>query len=286
MVLRADDLCDHASYKGGNERKYRRSANGFTRQILCKEDECNRPVIVAQRKEPIQLWKFLVQVALFTRWGARARSRALFQHVTKCRGEALEEEQRRRHLEPPPAALPPRAAPTASTAPWVVIPAQPGPSATTPSGPVTKIVCGEAPEQRAWIYGICVAPSLDLPPFPSLAAEDAYILQPLPGDGQLLDNTSPFPGRSFEDVAASAECSWWCAQVLNFALQNNPMRPEIYVFAFYLYCRLRLVRDSIVRLNGAGADPQNKRVFRRNFGSPWPWTLRAWTSLRSTTATS
>ena len=267
MTIRVDDLCEHSTYKGGTEKRFHRSANGYTRQVICKEPECDRAVISAQRKEPLQLWRFLVQVALCTKWGSRARSRALFQHVTKCRGDALEEDQRRRRLEPPQAGPPQRAAPPTSTAPWVVIPEQPaasrpGPSASASSGYVARIVRGDPLEQRVWIYGVCLAPSLELPPFPTLADEDSDILQPLPSDGQLLDNTSPFPGRSFEDVASSAECSWWCAQVLTFALQiNNPMRLEIYVFAFFLYGRLKLVRDSLVRLHGAGSDPQNKRVF-------------------------
>ena len=37
------------------------------RLITCKEGECNRSVIQAQRREPSQLWKFLVLVAMCTK---------------------------------------------------------------------------------------------------------------------------------------------------------------------------------------------------------------------------
>ena len=67
--------------------------------------------------------------------------------------------------------------------------------------------------------------------------------------------------RTFEEVSSSAECSWWCSQILTFALHNNPMRPEVYSFAFYLYGRLRLVRDAVTRLHGVGSD-SGKRVLR------------------------
>ncbi|CAE7722529.1 GIP, partial [Symbiodinium necroappetens] len=94
MTLRAENLCQHSSYKGGDEKKYHRSANGHSRQIMCKEPECDKPVIQANRREPARLWAFLVQIALCTLWGRRARSRALFQRVTMVRGEAQEERER------------------------------------------------------------------------------------------------------------------------------------------------------------------------------------------------
>ena len=59
MVLRADELCHHATYHGGEEKKFHRSANGHVRQVLCKEDECDRPVLQGRRKEPVEMWKFL-----------------------------------------------------------------------------------------------------------------------------------------------------------------------------------------------------------------------------------
>ena len=129
MALRVPDLCSHSSYKGGNERKYHRSANGCTRGIHCKEPECERAVILARRKEPAELWSFLVQVALCTLWGTKSRSRALFARVSQVRSEALEEEERERQLRPQPLQAEP--APQrpggypASSAPWTVIPETP-----------------------------------------------------------------------------------------------------------------------------------------------------------------
>ena len=42
-------LCHHSSYHGGKEKKFFRAANGHTRTIQCKEDECNKAVIASTR---------------------------------------------------------------------------------------------------------------------------------------------------------------------------------------------------------------------------------------------
>ena len=236
------------------------------RLILCKEGECNRSVIQAQRREPSQLWKFLVLVAMCTKFGKKARSRALFQRVGLVRAQALEDRERERQLRPPN--LGPASASCIAWVSLIEIPANnAAPSAapsTAPSStvPVARIMRNEPTEQRIWIYGVCVGPSLDLPVLPSLAEEDVDIMIPLPGDANLLGSESPYCGRTFEDVASAAECSWWCAQVLSIVLRNNPMRPEIYTFAFDLYGRLQLIKSSVCRVQGQGPDA-NKRVHRR-----------------------
>ena len=107
MILRADDLCEHSSYKGGQERRFHRTANGHSRQIMCKEPECDRAVVAASRKEPIRLWAFLVQIALCTLWGRKARSRAYFQRVCLVRGEAQDERDREESSTSSGAASPP-----------------------------------------------------------------------------------------------------------------------------------------------------------------------------------
>ena len=49
--------------------------------------------------------------------------------------------------------------------------------------------------------------------------------------------------------------------MIGFAPGNHPMRPDIYAFGFYLYGRLTLIREAVVRMQGAGTDPR-KRVHR------------------------
>ena len=103
VTFKNTDLCEHASSNGGDERHFHRAANGHQRQVMCKKDSGGRAVISAKRREPVQLWSFLVQVAMCTLWGTRARSRALFQRVTQVRVQALEEvEQQTRWLPGPP----------------------------------------------------------------------------------------------------------------------------------------------------------------------------------------
>ena len=271
MVLRAPDLCEHATYNGGEEKKFHRSANGHVRQVLCKESECDRAVIQANRKEPTEMWKFLTLVALGTRWGKKARHRVWLQTLHHAELEAAELKK------PSPATLtvrlqmePQRRAEPAisSTGPWQLVGENQGystpsslPSTSSTAAPVARIVRHETMEQKIWVYGVCVSASLELPPFPQLAAEDLDILQPVPADEHVLGTSSPFAGRLYVDVASSSECSWWCTQVIGFALGNHPMRPDIYAFGFYLYGRLTLIREAVVRMQGAGTDPR-KRVHR------------------------
>ena len=56
MVLNTQ-LCEHAAYRGGKEKKYHRAANGHTRTVQCKEDECERH---GPGSSPLQLWSILV----------------------------------------------------------------------------------------------------------------------------------------------------------------------------------------------------------------------------------
>lgn len=58
MALRAPHLSEHSSYHGGAEKQFHRGANGHTRHITCKE--CGGNVIQGRRKEPLQLWSYLV----------------------------------------------------------------------------------------------------------------------------------------------------------------------------------------------------------------------------------
>ena len=62
MVLRNHDLCEHAEYNGGNEKRLHRSANGFTRSIMCKEPECSGAIIQAHFKDATELWKYMAAV--------------------------------------------------------------------------------------------------------------------------------------------------------------------------------------------------------------------------------
>lgn len=78
MVLKDTQLCAHSSYHGGDEKDYHRGANGHTRQVTCKNSECDKTVISARRRDASQLWRYLVQIALCTNWGRASRSRELF----------------------------------------------------------------------------------------------------------------------------------------------------------------------------------------------------------------
>ena len=194
MVLKTEDLCEHSSYKGGNERNFHRSANGHVRQFWCKEPECNKAVITGRRREPLTLWKYLVQVALCAKQGSKARSRELFQRVTTVRLAALEERETELRAGPPPKQQG-HASPPGAAGSWLVVaspssaPASPYPAsqASSSSSFVAKIVRDDqVVEQRIWVYGVCVAPSLELPPFPELSAEDSDVLSALPSDGTRL----------------------------------------------------------------------------------------------------
>ena len=53
------ELCEHSCCSGGEEAQDVRSAIGHSRQILCKDDACNKAVIHAFRKEPPELSSYL-----------------------------------------------------------------------------------------------------------------------------------------------------------------------------------------------------------------------------------
>ena len=236
-----------------------RSANGHSRQIMCKDDACNKAVIQASRKEPRELWGYLVQVALTTAWGRRARARTTYQmcceakdHYMKAKLEQDRADEAAREMArgvgdigPHPRHDVPDASYNPALHEWRVV---------SPPRPVARIIRAERQEVRAWVYAVCVSTSDPLPPFPTLAEEDQDILQPLPSDAHLLGALTPYAGRSFEDAASSADSAWFCAQVLNHALSNQPMQPEVYRFAFYLYGRLQLVKQSVERASQHGSE--------------------------------
>ena len=87
MALNCPKLCEHSSYRGGDERKLHRGANGHTRHVTCKECGCDRTIIIGHRKEPIEMWSYLVQILLCTKWGAPERSAGLFRRVCQVREE-------------------------------------------------------------------------------------------------------------------------------------------------------------------------------------------------------
>ena len=266
MVLKDTQLCAHSSYLGGKEREYHRGANGHTRHITCKDDECNKTVISAKRKDPAQLWRYLVQVALCTLWGRAARSRELFSSVCRVREQALQEREERAALRPPPGypGSTSKASPTsspskssASLARWDMV------SASGSEDPRTaKIVRpGSTPdgEPRFWVYGVLVAPGVDLPCFPTLAPDDVDILQPLPSDNTPCGPETPFAGYTYSQVASSPEAAIFCHQTLIFVLEDNPAVPEIYRLAFYLFGRVKLLHSAVTRMWKAGEFRPAKR---------------------------
>ena len=272
MVLKDTTLCEHSSFHGGDERQFHRGANGYSRFVTCKEDSCDKTVIKAKRKTPHELWSYLVQIALCTKWGQAARSRALFNNVCKVRGEADEE---RRGLRLPlsddgrSASLPgmPRSsAPTTSRKTpseaqvpgWDVVSEAPSSASGYGAPRVAKIVREQEPV--CWIYGIRLSMNQDLPAFPTLDDSDLDVLQPLPSDASLLGSGTPYEGLQYDQVASSAESAWYCAQVLDYVLDGrNALHPEIYRFAFYLFGRVKLVHSAGMRCIKSGAARPDKR---------------------------
>ena len=259
MVLKEVPMCEHCSYNGGNENKYFRGANGHCRYLTCKERECDKTVLSCRRKEPAELWRYLVVVALCTKFGTAARSRELFSNVCRVRGEALEEREKK-------AAMRPTKPPTAPGSPsWFLVEPSPSSPASSPSTSTTgypraRILRRQEP--IILLYGISLSASQDLPPFPDLGEEDNDILQRLPSDHSILSTDTPYAGMTFMQVASSAESSWFCSHVIGQVLENKAaMTPEQYRFAFYLYGRLRLVHAAGTRLLKAGKEPNpGKRV--------------------------
>ena len=117
MAINAGNLCEHSCNRGGREKKFHRSANGHVRRIMCKEPHCDKAVITGQRRDPVRMWSYPVQIALCALHGQKARSRALFQRVCQVRGEALEVREREKQLTAWNPNLPPPSTPGAWTKP-------------------------------------------------------------------------------------------------------------------------------------------------------------------------
>jgi hypothetical protein len=67
VAFRNTKLREHTEANGGDERQFHRGANGHTRHVSCKD--CDKTIVTARRKEPAQLWSYLVQVAMCMRFG-------------------------------------------------------------------------------------------------------------------------------------------------------------------------------------------------------------------------
>eukprot|EP00435_Cladocopium_sp_Y103_P028069 s1984_g7.t1 len=240
MVLKETALCEHATYHGGDERRFHRGANGYCRFVSCKEPDCNKNVIKADRKSPSQMWSYLVQVALCTKFGQAARSRELFASVCRERTRA-DEEQRGLRL-PLPAPLRSSSTslstrPLASTSPeWEVV--------ETPSGSgygkphAAKIL--RNPDPGFWLYGFFLSPLHEPPAYPTLEDKDLDILQPLPSEDSVLGPGTPFEGLTYCQVSSSLEAAWYCQQTLTYALDpKNALHPETYRFGFYLIGKMQ-----------------------------------------------
>ena len=88
-------------------------------------------------------------------------------------------------------------------------------------------------QEPVWLYGIKLSLHQDLPEFPTLDDADLDVLQPLSSDASLLGPGTPYEGAQYAQVASSAEAAWYCAQVLEYALDGrNAFHPEIYRFGF------------------------------------------------------
>ena len=58
-------------------------------------------MISGRRKDGEQMWRYLVQIALCTKWGSAARSRELFAGVCRERDKAVHDREQRAALRPP-----------------------------------------------------------------------------------------------------------------------------------------------------------------------------------------
>lgn len=118
-----------------------------------------------------------------------------------------------------------------------------------------------APETQCWLFGVLLAPGVDLPPFPELKPEDLDVLQPLPGDDTVMPE-GPFRGYKFVDIATNFESEPYCKQVMHIALNLEPMSPPVFRLASYLYVRLQIAWQAGVKLSGTGQVlPAGKRPF-------------------------
>ena len=242
-------LCEHASSNGGREREFHRGANGHTRHITCKE--CNETVIVARRKQPVQLWSYLVQIAMCTKWGQKMRSTALFHRVSTLTSQQLLDNDYVEKKKPPKARL--LSPSTTSEAEWDLV-SHPDSGGGYPSssggGPKEKLRVAtivREPSVQCWLYGVRLAPNVPLPDFPELAISDLDVLQPLPADSTIL-SVGPFPGLTFEKLSSELEYEHYATQVLQFALNNQPMIPEAFRFAYYLYGKVKLAHSAALKM--------------------------------------
>ena len=118
-----------------------------------------------------------------------------------------------------------------------------------------------SPETQCWLFGVLLAPGVDLPPFPELKPEDLDVLQPLPGDDTVMPE-GPFRGYKFVDIATNFESEPYCKQVMHIALNLEPMSPPVFRLASYLYVRLQIAWQAGVKLSGTGQVlPAGKRPF-------------------------
>ena len=269
MVFKDTDLCEHCVMNGGTERRLHRGANGHMRYVTCKETDCNKNIIKASRKTPHELWKYMTLVALATKWGSAARSRALFAAVTKARTEDDEERRGLSSSARPSLPLPParstassvRLQSSPSSPGWDLIgePTSHGSGSGYPDEPRPARILRNV-EPSIMIYGLHLSPSREPPLLPPLDDKDLDILQPLPSDDSILGPGTPFEGLTYGQVASSLEGSWYCAQVLNYVLDNtNPLHPETYLFAMYLHCRVKLVYGAAMRSYKSGDFRADKR---------------------------
>ena len=298
MALNCPKLCEHSSYRGGDERKLHRGANGHTRHVTCKERGCDRTIIIGHRKEPIEMWSYLVQILLCTKWGASERSAGLFRRVCQVREEhqALQDQaplagypkKASQPATPQKTQGPIKNLSIASATPdgWDVVlsgnstpsPVASGPSSSSKHPPTARIV--RASRQRVWLYGVLISPDQDLPDFPDLPSEDMDILQPLPSDCELINDGSPFQGHRFDVVSSDPQAEHYCKQVMTHALANEPMSPEIFRFAFYLYGRLRLVRASAERITKPSKEEGESKGKREIDKSPMEPVRKLWAPIQ------
>ena len=246
MVLKETSHCEHISYVGGSEKQIHRGANGHTRHITCKE--CNKTVIVGRRKEPAQMWSYLVQVALCTKFGSKFRSNRLYEMIADGTEKIAETKKDTWELVSPPRA---RGEPYKSEGP---LPGA-GPS-DVKKKMVAKIV--RAPQHQVWLYGIHLAEGVVLPPFPELSEGDLDILQPLPMDNTVMDE-GLFKGWTFEQMATRFESENFCGQAVTMAVRNEPMSPFTFKLAFYLFGRVKIAYEAGHRMIGDGKVNENKR---------------------------
>ena len=151
MVLKDTQVCEHGSYFGGIEREFHRGANGHTRHATCKDQDCNKTIIVAKRKDASQLWRYLVQIALRTKWGRQdlvSSSQMSARHETRHLPMMRSDEHSTR--------LSTTARIPYSTASWDQV--SRSKDGSSPSSTTARIVRpGATPEPRFWAYGLTVS---------------------------------------------------------------------------------------------------------------------------------